>query len=108
MARAQYSLMDRYTLNVAVRIDGSSRFGINNKWGTFPSVALAWRMNQEGFLREAGWIDNLKLRLSYGIVGNQNGIGNYETLGLADGHGYEFGDEYLMGYLPGTDCRIPI
>ncbi|WP_302115406.1 TonB-dependent receptor [uncultured Alistipes sp.] len=107
MARAQYSLMDRYLLNVAVRIDGSSRFGINNKWGTFPSVALAWRMNQEGFLREAGWIDNLKLRLSYGIVGNQNGIGNYETLGLADGHGYEFGDEYLMGYLPGTDLSNP-
>ena len=80
MGRASYIFMDRYIMNVAIRRDGSSRFGKNNKWGTFPSVALAWRANEESFLRNVSWIDNLKLRLSYGIVGNQNGIGNYTTL----------------------------
>lgn len=107
MFRAQYSLMDRYMLNLAVRMDGSSRFGKNNKWGTFPSAAFAWRLNQEDFLRDINWIDNLKFRLSYGIVGNQGGIGNYTTLGLVDGYDYEFGDEYLMGYLPGTTLSNP-
>ena len=107
MARAQYSLLDRYLLNVAVRRDGSSRFGKENKWGTFPSVALAWRVNQEKFLQNATWIDNLKLRLSYGIVGNQNGIGNYTTLGLTDQLRYEFGDNSYMGYLPGAELTNP-
>lgn len=107
MGRAQYSLMDRYLLNLAVRVDGSSRFGINNKWATFPSAAFAWRINQEPFLKDVNWIDNLKLRVSYGIVGNQNGIGNYETLGLSDKREYEFGDSYEPGYLPGTVLTNP-
>ena len=107
MARAQYSLLDRYLLNVAVRRDGSSRFGKENKWGTFPSAAFAWRVNQENFLKDVSWIDNLKLRVSYGIVGNQNGIGNYTTLGLADNKGYEFGDTFQMGYLPGKELSNP-
>lgn len=100
MGRASYIFMDRYIMNVAIRRDGSSRFGKNNKWGTFPSLALAWRANEESFLRNVSWIDNLKLRLSYGIVGNQNGIGNYTTLGLTDQERYEFGDNSYMGYLP--------
>lgn len=107
MGRAQYSLMDRYLLNLAVRVDGSSRFGINNKWATFPSAAFAWRINQESFMKDVNWVDNLKLRVSYGIVGNQNGIGNYETLGLSDKRGYEFGDHYEMGYLPASDLSNP-
>lgn len=107
MGRASYTLMDRYIMNVAVRRDGSSRFGKNNKWGTFPSVALAWRINQEEFLRNVSWVDNLKLRLSYGIVGNQNGIGNYTTLGLANEYRYEFGDNMYMGYLPGKELSNP-
>lgn len=107
MARAQYSLLDRYLLNLAVRRDGSSRFGKENKWGTFPSAALAWRINQESFLRDTRWIDNLKFRLSYGVVGNQNGIGNYTTLGLADNVGYEFGNIFSGGYLPGSDLSNP-
>lgn len=53
------------------------------------------------------WIDNLKLRLSYGIVGNQNGIGNYTTLGLTDQERYEFGDNSYMGYLPGKELSNP-
>jgi TonB-linked SusC/RagA family outer membrane protein len=107
MARAQYSFLERYMLNVAVRRDGSSRFGKNNKWGTFPSVAVAWRANQEKFLEDVRWIDNLKVRLSYGVVGNQNGIGNYTTLGLADNNGYEFGDVFQSGYLPSKELSNP-
>ena len=106
-ARANYTLKDRYMLTATIRRDGSSRFGTNHKWGTFPSAAFAWRVNQENFLKDVSWIDNLKLRVSYGIVGNQNGIGNYTTLGLADNKGYEFGDVFQMGYLPGKELSNP-
>ena len=107
MARINYSYEDRYLLTATIRRDGSSRFGKENKWGTFPSAAFAWRVNQESFLRDVSWIDNLKLRVSYGIVGNQNGIGNYTTLGLADNKGYEFGNVFQMGYLPGKELSNP-
>ena len=103
MLRAQYNLMDRYLFNLAVRRDGSSRFGMGNKWGTFPSAAFAWRASEEKFLKDVSWISNLKLRASYGIVGNQNGIDNYATLGVANPMPGEFGDTYFMGYLPGND-----
>lgn len=81
--------------------------GKNNKWGTFPSAAFAWRLNQESFLSDVSWLDNLKFRLSYGIVGNQGGIGNYTTLGLVNGSPYEFGDEYYMGYIPSSTFSNP-
>lgn len=103
MLRLQYNLMERYLFNVACRRDGSSRFGSGNKWGTFPSVAFAWRLSQENFLKNADWLNNLKLRASYGIVGNQNGIENYTTLGIAKKMPGEFGDVYYLGYLPGTE-----
>ncbi len=103
MLRLQYNLMEKYLFNVAVRQDGSSRFGAGNKWGTFPSFAFAWRASQENFLKDVTWLDNLKFRASYGIVGNQNGIDNYTTLGLAQALPGEFGDTYYMGYLPGTE-----
>lgn len=103
MARAQYNYDDRYLLNIAYRCDGSSRFGMKNKWGHFPSVAAAWRVNQESFLNDVEWLNNLKLRASYGIVGNQNGIDNYTTLGVAKPKPGEFGDAYYMGYLPGNE-----
>ena len=103
MFRAQYNFADRYLLNVAYRCDGSSRFGLDNKWGHFPSVAAAWRINQESFMKDLDWLNNLKLRASYGVVGNQNGIDNYTTLGVAKPKPGEFGDSYYMGYLPGNE-----
>ena len=69
-ARLNYSLFDRYYLTATMRGDGSSSFK-NNKWGAFPSVALAWRINNEKFLKGVKWIDNLKFRLGWGLVGNQ-------------------------------------
>lgn len=103
MVRAQYNLKEKYLANVAFRRDGSSRFGVNNKWGSFPSLALAWRVAQEPWMQDVKWVNSLKLRTSYGIVGNQNGIENYTTLGLARSMPGEWGDAYYLGYLPGTE-----
>ena len=107
MGRIQYGFKDRYLLNVIVRRDGSSRFGPRNRWGTFPSVAGAWRISEEPFMKKANFISNLKLRVSYGIVGNQDGIGNYETLGTTTDYKMEFGDNFIMGYLPGNSLPNP-
>lgn len=74
--RLNYNISDRYLLTATMRADGSSAFGPNNRWGYFPSVALAWRASQETFLKDVSWLNNLKLRLGWGLVGNQN-AGNY-------------------------------
>ncbi len=79
--RSNYSLFDKYIFTLTGRADGSSKFGTNNKWGYFPSGAVAWRANNEDFLKRVKWLSDLKLRVSYGLTGNQN-IGNqmYRTL----------------------------
>lgn len=76
LARVNYSLDDKYLLTASFRADGSSRFGPNNRFGYFPSAAVAWKMHEEDFLKGAGFISELKLRASYGSVGNQS-IGNF-------------------------------
>ena len=89
--RVNYSLNSKYLLTATMRADGSSRFGKNHKWGYFPSVALGWRISDENFMQSVtGWLDNLKLRLGYGVTGNQDGIGEYKSLALlgAGGGGY--------------------
>lgn len=79
-ARANYNFDDRYLVGASFRIDGSSRFGANNKYGYFPSFSAAWRISQESFFKDIdSCIDDLKLRASYGIVGNAE-IGDYVTL----------------------------
>ncbi len=74
--RANYNINDRYLLNVSLRRDGSSRFGPGNQWGTFPSVAVAWRLSQESFLRNMSSLSDLKLRASWAETGNQS-FGDY-------------------------------
>ncbi|MGN6532776.1 MAG: SusC/RagA family TonB-linked outer membrane protein [Ginsengibacter sp.] len=74
--RINYDFDNKYLFTGTVRRDGSSRFGENNKWGTFPSAAVAWRISQEKFLQKVKFLDDLKLRAGYGVTGNQN-IGNY-------------------------------
>lgn len=89
--RANYNYMGRYMATATLRNDGSSRFGKNHKWGLFPSMSLAWRISDEAFMQGAtGWLDNFKLRLGYGVTGNQDGIGEYKSLSLlgADGASY--------------------
>ena len=69
--RFNYNLMERYLLTATIRADGSSSFGKDNRWGYFPSVALAWRITQENFMKNVTWLRNAKLRLGWGLVGNQ-------------------------------------
>lgn len=70
-ASANYGFNNKYFINGTIRADGSSKFGPNNKWGYFPSIAGAWAISKENFMKDADWISNLKLRASWGISGNQ-------------------------------------
>ena len=92
-ARANYNLMDKYMFTATVRRDGSSRFGTNNRWAVFPSGAFAWKIKQENFLKEASFVDDLKLRVGFGITGNQD-IGNFrysQTYAINSKEGSSFG-----------------
>ncbi|WP_010416917.1 SusC/RagA family TonB-linked outer membrane protein [Anaerophaga thermohalophila] len=81
--RANYTLHGKYMFTGTIRRDGSSRFGENNKWGVFPSGSIAWRLSDESFMDwSEQWLDNLKLRVGYGVTGNQEGIGEYKSLPL--------------------------
>ena len=73
-ARASYNLMDRYILTGTIRRDGSSNFGMGNRWGTFPSVAGAWRVSEEPFMKDITFINNLKVRVGWGQTGNAGGV----------------------------------
>lgn len=81
-ARMHYSYLERYMVTATVRRDGSSKFGANNKWGWFPSASAAWGISQEAFMQDVKWVDDLKLRVGYGITGNQDGLTPYKTLEL--------------------------
>ncbi|MEH6681260.1 MAG: TonB-dependent receptor [Sediminicola sp.] len=81
LARANYGFKDTYLITASARYDGSSKFGKGNKYGFFPSGALAWRVSNEGFMASQNLISDLKLRGSYGVTGNQE-IGNYQSLSL--------------------------
>lgn len=101
--RANYSFNDRYLLEGNVRYDGSSRFAKDNRWGFFPSVSAGWRISEEDFWKNSkisDAFDNLKLRVSYGVLGNQN-IGVYPYQQTYDlGHNYVFGNPASL--IPGT------
>lgn len=71
-SRAMYDYMGKYYASVSVRRDGSSKFGLNNRWGTFPSASFGWNISEESFMADQNTFDQLKLRLSYGLAGNQN------------------------------------
>lgn len=108
MGRIQYSFKDRYLFTVAVRHDGDSKFGANNKWATFPSVSAGWLISEEPWMKSASdAVNNLKLRASWGQVGSHSGLGRYKSLGLANGYEMEFGDRYQMGYMPGSELSNP-
>jgi TonB-dependent starch-binding outer membrane protein SusC len=102
--RLNYALASRYLLTATIRRDGTSRFSENNRWGIFPSVALAWRLSEEPFMKDLNIFSNLKLRASYGITGQQEGIGNYNYLPVYTlsqlGADYIFGDEIIYTYRP--------
>lgn len=98
--RVNYNYDDRYLLTATLRRDGSSRFGADQKWGTFPSVAASWRISQEKFFK-SDVVSNLKLRASWGMTGNQE-IGNYNSISTlsAASWGYIFGGNKQTVVLP--------
>ncbi|WP_418893816.1 SusC/RagA family TonB-linked outer membrane protein [Limibacterium fermenti] len=96
LGRINYSLLDRYHLTTNFRSDYSTRFAKNHKWGIFPSLGLSWNINDEAFLRDAKTLNNLKLRLSAGSVGNQE-IGDYEYLQLLEAVYYGGNVAYRVG-----------
>ena len=83
---ANYSLLNRYALDVNLRADASSRFGKNNRWGLFPSIGASWTISEESWLKSAKFIDGLKIKASIGWTGNQN-IDDFASLGLWNGGG---------------------
>lgn len=83
--KLNYGFKDKYLLTASLRADGSSKFGVNRKWGYFPSVGLAWRVVDENFVKSFDQLSDLKIRASYGLTGNQNGIGDFAALGLWTG-----------------------
>lgn len=103
LARLNYNYADKYYVTVSGRIDGSSRFGAQNRYGVFPSAALAWRISEEDFLQGQDFLSNLKLRVSYGQTGN-NSIGNYAALATLNNVLYPLGDSPAAGFVEG---RIP-
>lgn len=86
-ARAHYSYLEKYMITATVRRDGSSKFGANHKWGTFPSVSAAWGISQESFMEDIDWVNDLKLRAGYGVTGNQDGLQPYKSLELYEASG---------------------
>lgn len=104
--RVNYSLADKYLLTVTLRADGSSRFAKGHKWGYFPSGGLAWRINQEDFLKDVNFLDNLKLRTSYGIVGNQE-ISSYQSMAQVDATSSRYTD-YVFGGTLANGSRTSI
>ncbi len=104
-ARLNYSLMSRYLLTATVRADGSSRFSKDNRWGIFPSLAFAWRIKDEGFLKGVKAVNDLKLRIGYGVTGQQDGIDNYSYipgyyLSTESNESYQFGNKFYQMYKP--------
>lgn len=102
--RANYSYDDRYLATVTMRTDASSRFSKDNRWGLFPSVALAWRISQEQFLKDQTTLSDLKLRLGYGVTGQQDILNDYPymttfTISQPESS-YQFGDKWYRTYRP--------
>ena len=102
LARINYSLMNRYLFSVNSRIDGSSRFGENHKFGYFPSGSFGWRVSEEKFMSSLkDKITNLKLRASYGVIGNQE-IGVYQSLATLGNASWMLGNQLVSGFYPNS------
>lgn len=99
MGRVSYDYDNRYSITLTARTDGSSKFGANHKWGFFPSMSAAWTISNEQFMSETHWLDNLKLRVGYGLAGNQGGIDSYSSARYAQPAGIApVGNEALVTF----------
>ena len=105
--RINYVFKDRYMLEANLRADASSRFHKDNRWGIFPSFSAGWRINQEGFMQDVSWIDNLKLRASWGQLGNINNVGQYDYFSTYNqGGNYNFENTVVSGIQEGKPANI--
>lgn len=101
MGRANYGFKDKIFVDLTARVDGSSKFGQNSKYGFFPAVSAAWRISEEQFLKEATYISDFKLRASYGLTGNAGAISPYQSLAtVGPGSSYNLGNNYVTGLAP--------
>lgn len=87
--RVSYDFDGKYMFTASLRHEGSSKFGVDNKWGNFPAVSAGWRISQESFMKDVKWINDLKLRADYGVTGNQD-FGSYNSLNTMTGFGYYY------------------
>lgn len=87
--RVSYDFDGKYMFTASLRHEGSSKFGVDNKWGNFPAVSAGWRISQEGFMKNIKWVNDLKLRADYGVTGNQD-FGSYNSLNTMTGFGYYY------------------
>ena len=103
LGRINYSYADRYLIQANIRRDGSSSFGANYRYGIFPSVSAGWRISQESFMQSVSWIDDLKLRAGYGVLGDQQAVGNYKYIAyMFTSEGALFGKGDAPAYYPGA------
>jgi len=102
--RVMYNYKERYLLSASVRYEGSSRFGDNHKWGTFPAVSLGWRISSEPWMQDAKWVDELKIRAGFGVTGNQE-IGNYRSLSVLrkGSSNFYYNKKWISTYEPGSN-----
>ncbi|HEY9257880.1 TonB-dependent receptor [Chitinophaga sp.] len=109
IGRLNYNYKSRYLLSAALRRDGSSKFGMNTQWGSFPSVSAGWIVSDESFMKNVKGINFLKLRASYGITGNNFFAGNYDPQATIGTYYYNFNNEVTQGQtinrLPNKDLR---
>ncbi|PAC31300.1 SusC/RagA family TonB-linked outer membrane protein [Flectobacillus sp. BAB-3569] len=101
MARINYDYNDKFLVTLTMRRDGSSRFGVNSKYGNFPGVAVGYNISNEPFLKSVQWLDLLKVRAGWGSVGNQ-GVSPYQTQGLLNRTAYAWDNTSAFGYRPNT------
>ena len=100
VGRANYDYQGKYLVTATLRRDGSSRFGANNRWGTFPSGSVAWRISEEDFFKnKVSFVNDLKLRVGYGVTGNQN-IGNYSFASVLQTVQYNFNGQPVTAIVP--------
>lgn len=99
LGRLNYNYDDRYLLTVNFRADGSSRYNVGNKWGYFPSAAAAWRISEEDFMDNVSWVNNLKLRVGYGVTGS-TAISPYATLNTLSTANVVFNEDIVVAYRP--------
>lgn len=95
--RINYNFNNRYLIQATMRYDGSSKFGKNNRWGAFPSIAVGWRISEEKFFPKNSFINNLKFRASWGRLGNENALGYYDFQALISSY-----NTYYGGYVQGN------